>query len=198
MLYTKNKAIELRKSGLSYRSISKELAIPLSTLSLWFSKEKWSKDIGRTLSLRNAESGSRRLTQFKKARSIALQFSYARAKEEAAKEYKKFKKDKLFLAGLILYWFGGDHASPYYCRISSADPKKTLLFRRFFEETLSVPKEDIRYSLHISSGQNEKIVKKMWIEHLLGYIEALNLIDEPHVIRNSNDGVKINYPKRNK
>jgi hypothetical protein len=162
VLNNKQRAIELRKSGLSYRAIQKELDVPLGSLSLWLANEKWSQEVSRNLKKESALAGAEHLKKFKKARGFALQFSYARAKEDAEKEYKKLIKNPLFLSGLMLYWIGGNHSSPYYISFRSADPRKVLLFRRFLEESLEVSPAKIRYSLLLSSRQKEDEIKEKW------------------------------------
>lgn len=166
MFDNKNKAIELRKNGLSYRSIQKELGVPLSTLSLWFAHENWSKTIAQDLRKKNAKAASERLQKFKIARGFALQFAYARAKEEAEKEYKKLKKNPLFLPSLMLYWVGGDQTSKYYLRFQSADHLKIQVFTRLLEECLEVPQEDIRYNLLLSQGQHKAEIEAKWAQDL--------------------------------
>ena len=162
MFPLKQKVFELRKSGLSYRQIQKETGVSLSTLSLWFQDQEWSKQIGQNLLLQSAKEASKRLNQFKKARGFALQFSYARAKEDAEKEYKKLKKDPLFFAGLMLYWAAGDQASLYYCRLRSAEPLKINLFRRWLEESLNISPTSIKYSLVLSKGQQAQEIEEKW------------------------------------
>jgi hypothetical protein len=46
---SKEKAFAMRKSGLSYGQINKNLNIPKSTLSGWFSGVDWSKNIKKSL-----------------------------------------------------------------------------------------------------------------------------------------------------
>lgn len=162
MFPLKQKVFDLRKSGLSYRQIQRETGVSLSTLSFWFKTEEWSKQIGQKLLLQSAAEASKRLNQFKKARGFALQFSYARAKEDAEKEYKKLKKDPLFFAGLMLYWAVGDQSSLYYCRLRSAEPLKINLFRRWLEESLNVSPASIKYSLVLSKGQNSAEIEEKW------------------------------------
>ena len=45
----KERVTKLRKRGKSYKIISKELGVPKSTLSKWFSQEKWSQKISNDL-----------------------------------------------------------------------------------------------------------------------------------------------------
>jgi len=164
VLERKNKAIDLRKSGLSYRAIQKELGIPLSTLSNWFGGEEWSRKIAQNLMVESTKVSAVRLAQFKKARGFALQFSYAETKIEAPKEYKKFAKNPLFFAGLILYWVAGDQASKYYLRLKSADPQKIILFKKFLTEVLDLPNDSVSYHLTLSSGLKSPEIEQKWSE----------------------------------
>ncbi len=103
MFDKKTKAIELRKSGLSYRSIQARLGVSTSTISSWFSKEEWSKSVGKNLKSEASKVGAVRLAQYKKARGFALQFSYAKTQEDAQKEYKKYSKNRIIRDALKYY-----------------------------------------------------------------------------------------------
>lgn len=150
MLELKNKALELRKAGKSYRSIKRELGIPLSTLSSWLSGLEWSKELGIKLAKDAELEGAQRLSRSRKVRGFGHQFSYAKAKQDAEAEFKKLKKNPLFLTGLTLYWAQGNHSSPYYVRISSSDTQKIVVFKRFIEEFSKDIAPKLKYSLLVT------------------------------------------------
>ena len=162
MFELKNKAIELRKQGKSYRSIGAELRVPISTLSVWLSPFGWSEEIARNLKREATLVGSTKLSQARKARGFALQFSYAKAGKEAELQFKKLKKNPLFIAGTILYWSAGDMKSKYYCKLRSADPQKMRLYKDFLEEICEVKVKFIRCTLQLSTVLDEEIAKNDW------------------------------------
>lgn len=160
----KSKAALLRRSGKSYREISAELGVPLSTLSFWFRNEPWAQEIGKRLREQNTQKGMLGLAKHMRARSFALQFQYAKAKQEAAAEFKTLKKNPLFVAAISLYWGEGDKASLYNCRLTNVDPQMILIFRRFLTEIGNVPEEKIRYWLLLYPDLDESSCKDYWIE----------------------------------
>lgn len=162
MLELKNKAFELRKNGKSYRSIQRELGVPLSTLSSWFSDQDWSKEIGLKLAKDAELAGAERLARSRKVRGFGNQFSYAKAKQDAEVEYKKLKKSPLFLIGLTLYWAQGNHSSTYYVRVSSSDLQKIIVFKRFIKEFSKESADKLRYSLLITPPLVPKIQVEEW------------------------------------
>ncbi len=174
MFSIKDKAIELRKSGKSYRSIQQELHVPLSTLYTWLSPLSWSQEIGSELQKKSSERGAARLAQARKVRGFGLQFSYAKAKQDAEVEFKKLKKSPLFLSGLTQYWSMGDQTSPYYVRLSSADPKKMNMFRCFILEELGVAEEKVHYSLALSPSQSDADARQYWSTHAKIPIQGFN------------------------
>lgn len=157
-----DKAIELRKAGKSYRSIQKELGVSLSTLSHWFAPLPWSQEIGSKLKKESSRVGTARLAASRKAKGFGLQFAYAKAKQDAELEYKKLKKDRLFMAGLVLYWALGDKSSRYYVRLSTADTAKMSVFKHFLEVSLETEATDVRYSLLITPPLYEKRAMELW------------------------------------
>ena len=162
MLELKNKAFELRKLGKSYRAISSELGVPIGTLSLWLSDQAWSREIGKSLKSESSKKGSARLAAARKARGFGLQFSYAKAKQDAEVEYKKLKKDRLFLSGLTLYWAMGDQASKYYVRLTTADMHKMALFIRFLQDSLGVEVSKAKCALTLPYSANEQDAMEIW------------------------------------
>jgi hypothetical protein len=164
MFELRNKAFELRKSGLSYRAIQRELKVPLSTLSSWFAGEEWSANLGKKLRQEGAVLGATKLAQTRRARGFALQFSYAKAKQDAETEFKKFKKDPAFIAAVALYWASGDATSPYYCRFSTADPKKAGAFYALLTQFGDAPEQKVRCRLALSPTLQESSAVAQWHE----------------------------------
>ena len=162
MLGLKNKAFELRKNGKSYRSIQRELGVPISTLSSWLSDLSWSKEIGLKLAKDAELAGTERLARSRKVRGFGSQFFYAKAKQEAEAEYKKLKKNPLFLTGVTLYWAQGNRSSIYYVRLSSSDFQKIVVFKRFIEEFSKENVKKLRYSLLVTLPFTPEIQTKEW------------------------------------
>jgi hypothetical protein len=155
-------AISLRKSGKTYRQISKELGVSLSTLSNWFGREKWSRTIGDALTREHRTKSALRLSYFRAAYRRKLASVYANGRKIAEAEFTELKQDPLFIAALSSYWGEGDKASVYRCRLTNVDPQMIKLFSRFLLEICKVPEERVRYWLLLYPDLDESKCKEYW------------------------------------
>lgn len=159
----KEKATELRRQNKSYKSISRELNIPLGTLAGWFKNELWSQDIrdklGQKASLAFPEK-LRRIIAANKKRWADLHETY---RQEAVNEFKKYKNDPLFLASIMLYWGEGDKKleNGQVC-LSNSDPEMIKIFYLFLTHTLGVPLEKIAARLILYPDLIESVQKNIW------------------------------------
>jgi hypothetical protein len=159
----REKAFELRHQDKSYKTISKELGIPLGTLAGWFRHELWSHEIrdrlGREASLAFPEK-LRRITAANKKRWADLYESY---RQEAMVSFPELKDDPLFLAGLMLYWGEGDKSQKnVQVKLTNSDPEMIRIFHRFFIETLRIPKEQISAWLLLYPDLIDTVQKNFW------------------------------------
>lgn len=137
MRQDKQVAIELRKTGKSYREISNILNVSKSTLSNWFQKETWSKKVKKHLSNLAKKNASIRMTDMSNIRRESLQASYCQQRSIAKKQFEKFKQDRLFIAGLAIYWGEGDNKlEDGVIRVANTDPIMIRLFYAFLKKYL--------------------------------------------------------------
>lgn len=159
----REKAIELRRKGLSYKKIHQELGIPMSTLAGWFKNEMWSIEIRDKLASRESLSYPdklKRLVAVVREKYNKLHNSY---REEAKLDFEKLKNNKLFLAGVMLYWGEGDKkVENTNIRISNSDPTMIKIFYLFLTEIMGVPKEKIFCSLILYPDLNDNPMKNFW------------------------------------
>jgi hypothetical protein len=138
-------AFEFRKKGKSYGEISRSLGINKSTLSGWFKDVDWSQDIKKQLVEKSKEISRRRLVHLNDLKKKKWSAYYIKAEREAASEFEKIKEDRLFIAGMALYWGEGDKSFKNgIVRISNIDEKMLKLFNDFLQKTCKVEKEKIR------------------------------------------------------
>lgn len=162
MRLDKEKAIELRTAGKSYREISDVLGVSKATLSKWFSKEPWSKGVRQKLLQQGQQESKTRIKELNRVRGERLQKSYETAKKDALKELERLQYDPLFVAGLTLYWASGDLTSRGLVRFSTMDMDKAKLHLTFLERVCGVPKGKIRASLLVYPGQDEQSNRRFW------------------------------------
>jgi hypothetical protein len=160
----KARAIELRKSGKSYREIGEVLKIPKSTLSEWFSREAWSKDLTRSLREKHQVASKSRLENVNKKRKETLNRVYEEAGSQAAKDFELLRLHPLFLTGLCLYWGEGDTVSKYQTRIANTDPRMISAFSLFLKRFGRAPEQKLKVWLLLPEDLNEQACKEYWVQ----------------------------------
>jgi len=159
----KEKAFELRRSGMSYKKIERELGIPTSTLACWFKHEPWSIEIrdrlASTESLAYPEKLKRLIAIVKKKYAI-LHESY---RKEARDEFPVLKNNPLFIAGLMLYWSEGDKkVENSQVRLNNSEPGMIKVFCLFLIQTMKIPSEKIRFNLLLYPDLADMPMRKLW------------------------------------
>ena len=160
----KHLAIKLRRQGKSYRAITKELGIPKSTLSEWFSGIAWSGEIRDELARRAIYISRKRLRLVNKERAKMWERWREAAREEARKDFPTLAKNPLFVAGVMLYWGEGDGKPRNPVRISNTDPRMIRLYMRFVTSVLHIPLETARVTLVLYPDLSEVDSKKVWTD----------------------------------
>lgn len=145
----KDKAVvfQLRKEGKSYREIQDRLGISRSTLCCWFKNEEWSKHITKSNINNNISVSTKRLELLQKGRRKMLDDKYNNITLEATREFEIFKKDPLFIAGLMIYAGEGDKKTDHNSRVSNSDFYIHKIFIKFAEKYLNIKKENIKIGL---------------------------------------------------
>lgn len=160
----KENAIKMRKSGKSYRQIHQELKIPVSTLSDWFSKLDWSKEMAQKLAKEAQKEHTARLVELDKIRGRNLDRVYEEARREAAEELKILKYNPLFIAGLMLYWGEGDKTSDHQVRFTNTDPDMVRLYVFFLTHGLRIPKRKIGVHLLLYPDLDDWLCRVYWMQ----------------------------------
>lgn len=160
----KEKAINLRKRGLSYSEILKQIPVAKSTLSLWLRSVGLSKKQKQILTDRKLASMKRGAFAKKNQR---IQLS-EKIKKESRAEIKLINKKELMLIGAALYWAEGSKAKEHNISqgiiFSNSDPLMIKLFLKWLKEVLKVKTSDINPEIYIheNSKNNIKKVIKYW------------------------------------
>lgn len=145
----KIKAISLRMEGYSYSQIQEQVPVSKGLLSGWFKYIKLNKEQEKDL-LRKLDERS------KKGVAKAVQSNIARRKKreldalnEADVLYDKYKEDKMFIAGLCLYWAEGSKRVSAFSFVNS-DPKMITFMLFWMQKYLGINKDRIflRISTH--------------------------------------------------
>lgn len=157
-----NKAIILRKKGLSYSEILERIPVAKSTLSLWLKSVDLSKKQKQRLTDKKIASALRGAARKKEIRIQNTQIIF----QEAAKDIKDISQRELFLIGAALYWAEGskqkNHSVSNRVRFSNSDPKMIKLFLLWLNKICGINSSNIRCDLYIHEKANISNAKSFW------------------------------------
>lgn len=152
-------AVALRRQGLSYNEIRKNVPVAKSTLSLWLKairlpakhrKRLYTKQIA-FLSLGASSQKARRQKQISKIL------------EEAKREVTFPISESIFtLMGAGIYWAEGTKRKSF--GVTNSDPLLILFMVRWFKEVFDIHTKDLKVWLNIYPQQNERDIKNFWSE----------------------------------
>ncbi|OIO45649.1 MAG: hypothetical protein AUJ24_00230 [Parcubacteria group bacterium CG1_02_36_42] len=163
----KHLAIKLRRKGKSYNKISKELDIPKSTLSDWFSNFRWSQKIKKELERKANYIARKRLRLICKARREYWEKWREEFRKEACKEFPLLLKDPLFITGINLYWAEGDSKLKNgRVELVNTDPRMIALFVKFLRKIVRVPDDKIFAWLTIYPDLSENRCRSFWSRNI--------------------------------
>ncbi|MDP3962316.1 MAG: hypothetical protein Q8Q03_00395 [bacterium] len=162
----KEKAIKLRKEGLTYSEILKQIFVAKSTLSLWLrsvslafpQKQKFSE---KKILAQKRGAEARRSQRIEKQRII-----YNNAKIDVG----NLSKRELWITGVALYWAEGSKEKEWRpgssVEFTNSDSGMVKFFINWLEEFCNVKKEDLDFSLfiHKNSKNALPVVKGHWSE----------------------------------
>lgn len=171
----KEKAFELRRQNKSYKTIAKDLDIPLSTLSSWFRHELWSQDIRDKLGSEASLAFPAKLSLMVAANKKRWADLYETYREEATKEFTVLKENPLFLTGIMLYWGEGERSqkSPHV-KLTNSDPEMIRIFYKFLVEIAKIKKEKISAWLLLYPDLVDSVQKNFWSKAIGIPIEKFN------------------------
>ncbi len=186
-LKEKNKARALRRRGLSYREIQKQVDAAKSTIS------RWCRDI--ILEPEQLERlKKKRLTGSARGRIVGAKVQQQRRirktrklKKKGIAEIGKLSKRERFIAGLGLYigdGLKGDRAVGF----SNSNPLIIRFMINWFREFLDIPDSRYRGQIWIHDNLDEKVAKNFWTD-LTGI--ALKNFHKSYIAKNKKDSNKI-------
>lgn len=147
----------MRKQGVSYNDITKELGVPKSTLSFWLKDIPLSKQHRErlyTARIRNMSLGSQ---SNKERRGREVEAIIESAKKEIS---LPLSCDTFRLFGAALYWAEGSKYGAV--QITNSDPLLILFMTHWFEDVFQVSRKTFKIWLNIYPHQNDKALKKFW------------------------------------
>ena len=159
----KEKAIELRRSGKSYKAIHREIGIPLSTLSDWFKNEEWSMEIRDRLGKEQSLAFPKKLEAVIKANKERWSKIHQNYRNQAKEEFSALKDNPLFIAGLMLYWGEGDRGPKgSQVKLANTDPAMIRIFYAFLKDVIGAPSEKVHIWLLLYPDLVDSVQKNFW------------------------------------
>lgn len=162
-LLLNEKAISLRKKGLSIKVIANKLHVSTSTASRWCKNVQLTLDQIRRLqqNYRNPFYGKRgKYLNYVKKKTVN---KIKKLKEKGIKEIGRLTFREYFITGVALYWSEG-FKKDRRLGFANSDPSMIKFFLTWLIKVCGVTKEDIRLRVGLNISHKHRIneVEKHW------------------------------------
>ncbi len=155
-------ALQFRTRGFTLEEIARICEVSKGTVSKWLKNNVISEEITKKNKKRVGQENAKRLALMSKARGRERALRYKEIELSAETEYKHYKKDPRFIAGLITYSSIGDLTDDHSIRLTTARVLAHKTFIAFAVEYLGVPKPKIKLWLLLYTDHNEEICMRRW------------------------------------
>ncbi len=163
----REEATRLRKSeGLSYSEIVRRLKVPKSTLSYWLKDLPLSDSEIRVLKDISWKKGEASRELYRNSMRAKKELEAKRIYNEQKKNIRPLNDRERFIAGLVLYVGEGDKRNPSRIALANNDPLVVSFFTRWLLKFADIPREKIRFGLHLYSNMNIAKERKFWQDAL--------------------------------
>jgi hypothetical protein len=152
-----DKAVQLRRKGLSYNEIRKELPVSKSTLSVWLKGIRLNKKQRERLYTKQIEILSRGAPCQKERRKREVDAIIDSAASEIS---LPISADTYKLFGVALYWAEGDKRKNF--QITNSDPHLIAFMVQWLKNIFNIDPSALRAWLNIYPQQNNADLKEFW------------------------------------
>ena len=174
----KDKAIHLRKQGLSYREILKQVPVAKSTLSLWLRSVNLSVPQKQALTQKKLDAARRGAESKRRQRLLSTE----QLKTAARKQIGNLTKREKLLIGTALYWAEGSKQ-----RLSglsggvifnNSDPLMSKFFMDWLLQIVKVNPSAIKFEIYLHDTHHHRLdeVKQYWAKVLSKPIEDFSTV----------------------
>ena len=157
----KQKALVMRKKGMSYSQIKEKIGVSKSTLSGWLYNIPLSEKRIRQL----RDFSPIRIEKYRNTMRIKREARLEEVYKKVSKDINSFSKRDLFLSGLFLYWGEGTKAQKGSVTLTNTNPAMLKFFIKWLE-LFSVKRKDLKVKLHLYSDMNIKKSINFWSKEL--------------------------------
>jgi len=159
-------ALRLRERGFTLSEIAKVCDVSKSTISKWLKGNVVSIDVTKQNKRRAGQANAVRLRLVNKTRHTQRLAQYREVERSAATEYKHYRSNPLFIAGLMLYAGHGELSGTRSIRLSGTLIETHVIFKRFIQEYLGVAPSTLRVQLVLYPAHSEATCMKRWSKAL--------------------------------
>jgi len=161
-----DQAVRLRERGFTLQEIARVCDVSKSTISKWLKNNVISANVTKQNKRRAGQDNAKRLRLINKTRGTQRTAHYIELERSAVTEFKHYKRDPLFVAGLMLYVGHGDMSDEGTIRLSGTVIDTHVIFLRFVQEYLGVASEKVRVQLVLYPTHKEFVCMKRWSKAL--------------------------------
>ncbi|MES2223810.1 MAG: hypothetical protein V4469_02655 [Patescibacteria group bacterium] len=154
------KAIKMRRKGLSLKEIARSLGVAKASVSVWVRdvvlSDKTKQDLRMKGSSRDVIEKRRDIRLLREKEKVDI------LKTEAKKDFDHITQRELKIIGCMLYLAEGGKTKKGMARISNSDLEVIKIMLRFFKEICLVPDEKFKGHIHTHSENNAKKCENYW------------------------------------
>lgn len=159
------RAMSLRKQGMSYNEILKQVPVAKSTLSAWLKNLPLTEQERRYLRMRTDSNISRgrikAAAENHRNRSRRVQQLY----REVSIHFQHLSGDPMFLLGVALYWAEGSNKSPQ-CQFVNSDAAMIKFMYSWIQKYLGVPAEKVGVRIYMHKVYSQSECEEYWCNQL--------------------------------
>jgi len=157
-----DKAIKLRKQGMSYSQIKQKLGVSKGTLSYWLRDYPLPEKRIREL----RDWNERRIENYRETRRRKREEILRDVYEKTEEDLLPFTKRDLMIAGWFLYWGEGTKSQISEVSISNTNPAAIIAFMSWLVECFGVDKSKLRVRLQLYSDMDIEKESGWWSKML--------------------------------
>ena len=161
LLGEKNKAIQLRQKGYSYKEIMGIVHVAKSSLSLWLQNLPLTDEEKKVLKKRKDSNISLGRTRAAASNRRNRLLRERELFEIAKVEFNLFKEDALFLCGICLYWAEGAKRSSTF-QFMNSDPDMINLMVLWCSKYLNLNCDKLYFRLYIHKPYAHERCEEFW------------------------------------
>ncbi len=154
-LVEKRMVRNLRKRGLSYREIGREIKVSKSSISLWCQGIVLNPKQRERLKNKRPQGNLGALANKIKRKKEILEI-----REASFKEISQITDSDFKLLGAMLYWGEGD--KKHSTGVTNSDPAIIRFMMKWFRKVCKVPENKFKVSIYYHAGQREDAIKTYW------------------------------------